>query len=185
LDEFSTAEGQIRDIITVPVEGSKLTAPQGTEGHMVVKDPFRPEKVFRFPAQFATYGLLAYTLVTRTTQGFLAAIGSLPQLFLIFAISPLINKVFEQVQKAAEGMGEVFFREQLRKRVKEQWVVIDGKVNDVIKGFFADLSDKVDASKLKAIQIEQNRIDKLGTLVDEGKISELEIARGKLDAAAK
>ena len=183
VDEFQAAENQVHNNISGFFSGA-LPVPQ-QEGQMVVRVPVRLEKNLKIPSEFGTIGMLAYTFFTRTSKGFFAAIGSIPQLFLIFTLSPLINTLFDQLTKIGLSIGTAAFKTQLEKRINDQWPTVDKNVRQKIDGYFNALGEQVSRLGDEVIKAERSslkgRMAKADTL-NSGAVSELEQFQRQLDA---
>ncbi|MDR2194478.1 MAG: dynamin family protein [Treponema sp.] len=127
LKEFSDAENQIRNSITRALDGVQLPMPRQEGGHLTVTGLVPWDKNFKIPAEFGTLGMLAYTFFTRA-HGFFGTIACVPNLYLIFILSPFINKIFEQLVKAGMGIGTSVFKTQLQKKINAQFPAVDEHV---------------------------------------------------------
>jgi small GTP-binding protein len=142
LQEFYAAENQIRNSITRALDGIQLPIPQ-QEGHLTIPGLVRWDKNFKIPPEFGTLGMMAYTFFTRA-HGFFSTIACLPNLYLIFILSPFINKIFEQLIQAGMKIGDSVFKTQLQKKINAQWPVVDENVRGKINAYFNTLSDQME-----------------------------------------
>jgi len=191
LHSYKETERQIRGnlnelALTMPFKGNDLPVPRQA-GPLHTGGLVRWDK-FRVPPQFATMGLLAYTLITRTTQGIFAAIGSIPTLFMIFALSPVINKVFAELQNALGNVATSIFKAKLQERINKEWPRIDDDVRIQIDAYFAALlgeSDKVESLMDRdGRKYFDDKIATADTFRNSGRLSELEDFQKRLDNAA-
>ena len=176
LDEFSAAERQVRDNLRESFSGPQLPVPQ-QEGRMQV-NVTRWDRNIKIPSEFASVGLMAYTVISKTSQGIIATIGAIPQLFLLFTLSPVINKLFEQVLQVGLKIGSSAFRAQLQNKINEQWPNVDEKARDKINEYFDALSQQVGRMGREIVYTEKNSLQNAIARADEfasaDRISELE-----------
>ena len=138
LDEFQRAEDEVRVGIFESLNSAQLPMPQ-QEGRMEVNIT-RWDKNIKVPKEAATIGLLAFTFFTKA-HGFFSTIFCLPSLFLIWILSPFINKIFEQLLNTGFKVGTTAFKTKLQEEVKQQLPEVDDKVRQKIEEYFTALSD--------------------------------------------
>ncbi|MDR0465359.1 MAG: dynamin family protein [Treponema sp.] len=191
INKFHETEDQIRDNLNKLSAGlsfndANLPVPQRA-GQMSA-ELVRWDKT-RIPAEFASMGLLAYTLITKTTQGIFAAIGSIPQLFLIFTLSPLINKVFAEIQEAGGKIATSVLKSKLQERINTEWPGIDKNVQNQIDAYFDELlkqSDRIETIGNKnGKNVFDEKINAAESFRNGNRISELEKLKEQLDIASK
>jgi small GTP-binding protein len=182
LREFQAAEDKIRGQIAHALDGVQLPLPQ-QEGHLEVERLARWDSVAKIPSEFGTVGMLAFTFLTRA-HGFFSTIACLPNLYLIFILSPLINKMFEQVIKALGRVSESVFKVQLTKKINENWPEVDNKVRGKINEYFDALSGQMERLGRETVDVSVER-DKLALSGDPGnneKTAQFESYQRQLDA---
>jgi small GTP-binding protein len=151
MEEFAKAENQVCNNITRALNGIQLPIPQ-QEGQLAVSGLTRWDKNFKIPAEFGTLGMMAFTFFTKA-HGFFSTIACLPNLYLIWILSPFINKMFEQLVKTLGGVGSSMFKTQLQKKINDQWPVVDDNVQTKINAYFHALSDQMERAGREAVTI--------------------------------
>ena len=145
LARFNAAEEQIQKSVIEGLNGIQLPTLQG-EGQITVDMSNRfGDIISKIDPRFGTIGVLAFTFFTKC-HGFFSTVFCLPSLFLIFALGPFIDKIFEQVLKLAGGMTASSFKAKLQEEINRQWPVVDNNVKEKINKFFYALSNQTEYS---------------------------------------
>jgi hypothetical protein len=166
LNEFQSAENQVLNSITYELDSidtSTLPIVQ-QEGAMNIGALTRWDKSFKnLPPEMGSLGLLAITFFTKA-HGLFSTIACLPNLYLIFVLSPFINKIFEQLIKTGGGAASSIFKTQLQKKINEQWFTIDENVRSKINEYFDKLSGQMEhLGNDTARTLARNERDKIET----------------------
>ena len=181
LDEFQRAEDEVRVGIFESLNSAQLPMPQ-QEGRMEINIT-RWDKNIKVPKEAATIGLLAFTFFTKA-HGFFSTIFCLPSLFLIWALSPFINKIFEQLLNTGFKVGTTAFKTKLQEEVKKQLPEVDDKVRLKIEEYFTALSDWTyrlgNETMYAQTGVLYSDIAMLEKFTDGEKVSELEKAEKEL-----
>lgn len=164
LSEFNAAEEQIRNGIIKDLNGVQLPLLQ-REGQMAIDVPAQGNFISKIDPNMGTWGLLAFTFFTNA-HGFFSTAACLPNLFLIYALGPFINKIFEQVLKTVGAMNTASLKTKLHEKINEQWGVIDDNVRSKINGFFKALSDQTERNGEETINSVFHRGRKTLTIAD-------------------
>ncbi|MHC6203058.1 dynamin family protein [Breznakiellaceae bacterium SP9] len=183
--EFQKAEDQVRGAITHALDTVELPVP-AQEGRMVI-NTFNPAwRNFKIPAEAGSLGLLAFTFFTRA-HGFFSTLACLPNLYLIFVLSPFINKIFEQLLQTGAKIGDGFFKTKLQKEINNHWSELDENVRGKINDYFRALSDHIEQmgnETICAAAAPAKNRSILAGAADSGASSELENYRRQLNAIA-
>jgi GTP-binding protein EngB required for normal cell division len=182
LGEFYAAEDQIRNNTIKSFTNVQSPALQ-QEGRMSVAIPGRWDTSLKnIPPEFGTFGLLAFTFLTKA-HGFFSTIACLPSLFMIFVMSPFINKIFEQVLKAIGVYSTAAFKTKLLEKINEQWNVVDDNVKQKINGFFSELSNQLEShgrENIRQVTNEYDNLVKVDSINNAKRAEEFEILNQKL-----
>ena len=183
LNIFYDAQEQVRDNMKSITNFIQLPIPQA-EGKLKVNLPVRLDNKLNIPAEMGSIGMMAYTFITNA-NGFFSTIACLPNLFLIYALSPFINKVFEQLLKTGAKIGESAFKIQMQKKITEQWPEIDDSVRVKIHEYFRALDENVNrfgkTTLNDLVGIENCKINISNAPLNSDKILKLENCQKELD----
>ena len=186
LDEFQKTEDEVRIGIFESLNSAQLPSPQ-QEGRIEINIT-RWDKNIKIPGETATIGLLAFTFFTKA-HGFFSTIFCLPSLFLIWVLSPFINKIFEQLLNMGFKIGTTAFKNKLQEEVKKQMPEVDEKVRQKIEEYFAALSDWTtrlgNETMYAATASLRGEIAMIDTFADSGKAPELEKIQRQLGELGK
>jgi hypothetical protein len=176
--EFQRAEQQVQNSITQDLSRIQLPAPI-QQAKFSVDNLTRWGKNFNVPPQIASLGMLAISFFTASN-----IIFWLPPAAIIVIVSPLINKIFEQLKIAGVGIGTSVFKTQLQKKINEQWSVIDESVRDKIDEFFRALSEHMEHLGRKTVSIvmgeEENRVALSNRFTNRDQIKYIEAYKDQL-----
>jgi len=186
LDEFKNAEEQIQDRITRELNNVgdiNLPIPQ-QEGRIDV-NMTRWGKNIKIPPEYGTFGLLALTFFTKA-HGFFSILFSIPHLFIIWVLSPFINKIFEQLFKAGYTIDSAIFKTKLQEKIYEQLPEVDKRVRQKIEDFFNTLWNQINSLGNATIKDRQTPLRSQMIMADEfsngKKAAELEKCRRGLNS---
>jgi small GTP-binding protein len=108
-----------------------------------IKDIKRHGWLNAIPPEAGSLGILAYSLFSMGKITFFSLLGWAPAAFAVIVLSPVFNKMFEQVKKIAGNVLVETDRKKLRADIEGQWGLIDESVCKKIDEYIGALSDYI------------------------------------------